>query len=499
MVAAISMIGIALMVAQAAFATGDGTPEQNVTITSQHPDGDITDTKGAARVFNITIDQAADVRWLMNGREVYNESGVNVSSYRNMSAAVGYWNITAYVSNGDGSGTHTWLWTVSDTHSPLLICGYVQYTKGDPSNVSVTVTNLNTSYNVTARTAANQSYYQIRTSSAHICSGDTIRFNASEGGTYSLRDYNVTDEDVESGGFIQNFAGSKPDLVITNKSESWSEGWMASETFTVSYKVENRGDEIANESNTSIYVDGVLVAKDPVGVLAMGEDYENTVNGSFHRAYDKRNTTVMVCADGDDAVNESTMEDNNCLENELVYDGPLPNLFIHKHSVSPPDSKGRFTIYYWVSNFGGSGCHTCPTNTTISITNVSVNGSATDIVVKSPVEGICRSSYREITLPPFTCSPGKEVRVNISLDGDHEVLEGSETDNNWTTTFLCPTFGDLLGDVNGDGEVTAADATIALRMAVIGEWSEEADVNGDSQVTSLDGLLILQQSQRCLR
>ena len=110
MIVAISLIGIALMVAQAAFATSDGTPEQNVTITPRHPDGNITDTKGAVRVFNIPIDQAADVRWLMNGTEVYNESGVNVSSYLNMSAAVGYRNVTVYVSNGGGS----------DTHSPIL-------------------------------------------------------------------------------------------------------------------------------------------------------------------------------------------------------------------------------------------------------------------------------------------------------------------------------------------------------------------------------------------
>lgn len=444
MIVAISLIGIALMVAQAAFATSDDTPDRDVTIVSWYPDGDIADTKGAARVFNITINQAADVRWLMNGIEVYNESGVNVSSYRNMSAAVGYWNVTVYVYNGNGSDTHTWLWTVSDTHNPIFIDGYVQYTEGDPSNISVTVTNLNTGYNVTARTADNQSYYQIRTSSAHIGSGDTIRFNASEGGMYSLRDYNVTDEDVKSGGFIQNFVGSKPDLILTNKSESWSEGPMASETFTVSYKVENRGDGVANESNTSIYVDGVLVAKDPVGVLAMGEDYENTVEGSFYRAYDKRNTTVRVCADGDDAVNESTMEDNNCLENELVYDGPLPNLYFYKHSVSTPDSKGQFTVYYYgvnqptEANPGGWRCCACPTNTTISITNVSVNGSATDITVRDPVRGICRCGGDGSTLGPFTCSPGKEVRVNISLDGDHEVLEGNEIDNNWTKTFLCP-------------------------------------------------------------
>ncbi len=50
----------------------------------------------------------------------------------------------------------------------------------------------------------------------------------------------------------------------------------------------------------------------------------------------------------------------------------------------------------------------------------------------------------------------------------------------------------LRGDVNGDGEITVADAVIVLEMVVQGEWSAEADVNGDGVVTALDALLILQ-------
>ena len=48
------------------------------------------------------------------------------------------------------------------------------------------------------------------------------------------------------------------------------------------------------------------------------------------------------------------------------------------------------------------------------------------------------------------------------------------------------------GDLDGDDEVTSADAVIALRMAVRGEYLQCADVSGDDQVTSLDALLILQ-------
>ncbi len=54
-------------------------------------------------------------------------------------------------------------------------------------------------------------------------------------------------------------------------------------------------------------------------------------------------------------------------------------------------------------------------------------------------------------------------------------------------------FGSIPGDVNDDGYLTTADATIVLKMAVRGEYSEVADVSGDMAVTSLDALMILQE------
>ena len=48
------------------------------------------------------------------------------------------------------------------------------------------------------------------------------------------------------------------------------------------------------------------------------------------------------------------------------------------------------------------------------------------------------------------------------------------------------------GDLNGDNEVTQADAAIALQLAVSGEWRADADISGDNHITSLDALMILQ-------
>ena len=50
------------------------------------------------------------------------------------------------------------------------------------------------------------------------------------------------------------------------------------------------------------------------------------------------------------------------------------------------------------------------------------------------------------------------------------------------------------GDLNGDCQVTSADALIALRMAAEYEYSDSADMNRDGRVTSVDALVILQDA-----
>jgi hypothetical protein len=50
----------------------------------------------------------------------------------------------------------------------------------------------------------------------------------------------------------------------------------------------------------------------------------------------------------------------------------------------------------------------------------------------------------------------------------------------------------MKGDLNGDGALTPADATIALVIAATGAHDDAADVSGDGAVTSLDALMILQ-------
>lgn len=55
------------------------------------------------------------------------------------------------------------------------------------------------------------------------------------------------------------------------------------------------------------------------------------------------------------------------------------------------------------------------------------------------------------------------------------------------------------GDLNGDGTLTPADATIALQIAATGAHDDAADVSGDSRVTSIDTLMILQAAVKNIK
>jgi parallel beta-helix repeat protein len=48
------------------------------------------------------------------------------------------------------------------------------------------------------------------------------------------------------------------------------------------------------------------------------------------------------------------------------------------------------------------------------------------------------------------------------------------------------------GDLDGDGEMTATDAAIALQLVASGRYNPAGDVSGDGQVTPLDALMIVQ-------
>jgi len=89
-----------------------------------------------------------------------------------------------------------------------------------------------------------------------------------------------------------------------------------------------------------------------------------------------------------------------------------------------------------------------------------------------------------------TATPGvypiELSNIDISNTGS---IRGTIPAINGTFTIT----GVTLGDLNGDGTITSADAAIALQMAVRGDYDPLADLDNDYRVTSLDALMIIQQ------
>ena len=89
--------------------------ENQPTITSFNPSSPVSDIKGATRTFGITIDQTVNVNWFINGTEVQKNTSVTSASYTNKSAAVGTWNVSAIVTNANGTDMQAWEWYVAIT------------------------------------------------------------------------------------------------------------------------------------------------------------------------------------------------------------------------------------------------------------------------------------------------------------------------------------------------------------------------------------------------
>ncbi|MCE8427970.1 MAG: hypothetical protein J5U19_06240 [Candidatus Methanoperedens sp.] len=73
----------------------------------------VNNSVGDSESFSITVNQNANITWLIDGKEVLNETDVITSSYTNTSAALGTWNLAAVASNENGTVKEIWDWIVT--------------------------------------------------------------------------------------------------------------------------------------------------------------------------------------------------------------------------------------------------------------------------------------------------------------------------------------------------------------------------------------------------
>ena len=304
----------------------------------------------------------------------------------------------------------------SHTPTPFLISGNVTYTSGshilDPA---VTVTNLASGEHFTVKTAAGSNYYLTLTDSTHITAGDTIRINASDGIVSNETDHPVTASEIETGGSVQDMlleAGDRPDLTVTEKSEDWVS--LKDRTYTVTYTVENIGGDGAGASTTSITIDGVEVATDPVPALPAGENYTGTV-GPF--TLSGENDTIEVCSDIADVVDELD-ELNNCLENVLEFPD-MPELTVTE--ITTPEN-----IFAGVNNvISATVANTGDADSGVFNVSLAADGSVIDLAAVANIPA------GDSTIVSFDWTPSGTGNHEICTfaDCNLEVEEPDETNN----------------------------------------------------------------------
>jgi len=127
-------------------------------ITSSTPASPVTDLEGATRTFNISINQTVNVSWLFNGSQVHTDITTDQADYTFTNAKRGVWNVSAVVSNKNGTNMKTWIWNV-------LPCGSVsvqlkdEITKRPIKRATVLIINESTGETFNAQTTGYKGRY----------------------------------------------------------------------------------------------------------------------------------------------------------------------------------------------------------------------------------------------------------------------------------------------------------------------------------------------------
>ena len=133
------------------------TPAQTEapSIISFAPPLSVSDTIGASRTFNVTINQPANETWHINGTEVFNQTCVIESNYSSTSATLGTWNVTVVASNVNGTVSHEWTWNVTK----LSALGTPTITGSAPSSPVNDIVEATRIFNITVNQTGNVTWY----------------------------------------------------------------------------------------------------------------------------------------------------------------------------------------------------------------------------------------------------------------------------------------------------------------------------------------------------
>ena len=266
-------------------------------VTSYAPTSPVNDVENVTRKFNISIDQAANVSWKINGTEVQTNTSVTNASYTNTSAPLGIWNVSACLNNANGSSMKGWLWNVTeDTEAPVI-------SSVTPSNASyINDSTPEVRVNYSDASGVNTSLVRIFVNSENVTSNATIsstyvQYNQTSALNDGLQNatINLTDKSKYQNNvsLTWNFTVDTIDPTLTASS---SQGTSTYETqTTISGTVNGTG------STPELKINGGNVSITMAG----------TYNGTYSKSYslsEGENTFNIVVTDGANNTNSESLK-----------------------------------------------------------------------------------------------------------------------------------------------------------------------------------------------
>ena len=409
-------------------------------ITSFTPPSPVRDTDNATRTFGIKVDQVVDVTWLINGTEVFDEADVNESSYTNTSAALGVWNVTAVVSNQNGTDAQEWTWYVTlytPPPSPIfVICGEVFYEDNMPVYAPcVVVTNLNTSREFIADNRSGENFYQIITDASEIQTGDLLMINASKDGVLvgnGSVQHIVTLNESRSGAICVNINRGWADLRVVEISTP--PYIFDNVTNTINATVANNGTTGSDGFNVSLDVDGCAIGSAHIGSLGVG----CAADVAFDWMPDRIGAHVLtLTADSDGEIDESN-EANNATSMDVfvgVPDFAVTDMSIAGYVLDPLDPEDTKPVFEYPNNVTVTIANKGDLSDDIRVEFYSELNMSGECVVARSLDGFQNTSNDTITQPNAS-----RMRVHFwylsSGANSHLALHGRDDNTVETLTTL---------------------------------------------------------------
>ena len=374
--------------------------------------------------------------------------------------------------------------------SPALIRGNASYEDGKScTDFSAEITKRNETF--AARTFPGFSYYN---AILWLFQSDTypepcmIRVNATDGGSVSVADHNMTAEEVGRGGVVLNVTIPflLPDINVTRI--DLPEPCYINRTYTVNTTIENIGTDMnLNQSfNVSFLVDGVAVGVNAIGSL----NYSETAKSSFEWTPDRAGSyDLTIFADSDQEIAEAAEYNNNltitgasAIAPDLLIEGILIN------GIEPPYDdvfvNRSNTVDITINNTGTADVDlNAMWGEYFSVTLLVTKGDATTTIMGS-VSQLNESESKVVSLS-WTPAETGAYTLRALIDSGDAIDESNETNNEFAMNrSVCePTdLGMVL--VSGEGNeyfrsftaplnCTAYNATMKA-CALIGEWVNDS-------------------------